>query len=195
MLCFSAACLPACLRAYLSMSEEGTRLHSGYAGYDQYEVSIPLEIAADCMAEVRLGQYGGACKQPRCLPLCTWPVTAAHAAHAYQELAATGDSIVPEAKPLKGSCAVYLPPRLAPRSTVARRCGTASAPPPSSASSWGRSSTCLPPTEAPGCKPSPLLHCALMSTQHHSPLPVQTCSAKSRSHFYCALSTTVLCQC
>jgi hypothetical protein len=35
-----------------SMSDVGVRLTAGFAGYVQYEVSIPMEIAADCMAEV-----------------------------------------------------------------------------------------------------------------------------------------------
>ena len=32
-------------KAYLSMSEQGTRTHSTFAPYDQYEVSAPLPPA------------------------------------------------------------------------------------------------------------------------------------------------------
>lgn len=44
--------------AYLSMTEEQTRFHSGWTGYDQYEVSVPIDIFADCMAMIGEKMYG-----------------------------------------------------------------------------------------------------------------------------------------
>lgn len=44
--------------AYLSMSEQQTRFHSGWTGYDQYEVSVPLEYFADCLQMIGEEVYG-----------------------------------------------------------------------------------------------------------------------------------------
>lgn len=35
--------------AYLSMSEAASVASSNFAPYDQYEVSVPMEIAGDCL--------------------------------------------------------------------------------------------------------------------------------------------------
>jgi len=45
-------------RAYISMSEFGTRMSSTFAPYDQYEVAVPLEFAGDCLMEVGNEVYG-----------------------------------------------------------------------------------------------------------------------------------------
>lgn len=37
--------------SYLSMSDQGTQATSTFAPYDQYEVSVPLESAATCLAQ------------------------------------------------------------------------------------------------------------------------------------------------
>ncbi|GMH44322.1 hypothetical protein BSKO_12256 [Bryopsis sp. KO-2023] len=45
-------------KAYLTMSEEQTRWHSGFTGYDQYEVSVPIDIFADCLEMMGDEIYG-----------------------------------------------------------------------------------------------------------------------------------------
>lgn len=45
-------------KAYLSMTEEQTRFHSGWTGYDQYEVSVPMDTFSDCMEMIGDEMYG-----------------------------------------------------------------------------------------------------------------------------------------
>ncbi len=42
--------------AYLSQSEQMDVASSNFAPYDQYEVSIPMDIAGDCLQMVRCHQ-------------------------------------------------------------------------------------------------------------------------------------------
>ncbi len=42
--------------AYLSQSEQMNVASSNFAPYDQYEVSIPMDIAGDCLQMVRCHQ-------------------------------------------------------------------------------------------------------------------------------------------
>ncbi len=42
--------------AYLSQSEQMNVASSNFAPYDQYEVSIPMDIAGDCLQMVRRQQ-------------------------------------------------------------------------------------------------------------------------------------------
>ena len=46
------------MQAFLSMSGTTTVITSTYAPYDQLEVSVPLDIAADCLATVSNAVYG-----------------------------------------------------------------------------------------------------------------------------------------
>ena len=55
--------------AYLSMSEAASVASSNFAPYDQYEVSIPMEIAGDCLhtvstlcASTSIYQHAATCK-------------------------------------------------------------------------------------------------------------------------------------
>ena len=41
-----------CCSAYLSQSEEENLASSNFAPYDQYEVSVPMDIAGDCLQMV-----------------------------------------------------------------------------------------------------------------------------------------------
>lgn len=45
-------------KAYLSMTEFGTRYTSTLAPYNQLEVAIPLEIAGDCLKGLNPQMYG-----------------------------------------------------------------------------------------------------------------------------------------
>ena len=49
---------PSLSQAFLSMSSVSTVITSTYAPYDQLEVSVPLDIAADCLATVSNAVYG-----------------------------------------------------------------------------------------------------------------------------------------
>ena len=45
--------MPLSCSAYLSQSEQMDVASSNFAPYDQYEVSIPMDIAGDCLQMVR----------------------------------------------------------------------------------------------------------------------------------------------
>jgi hypothetical protein len=47
-------------RAFLSVTEATTTQSAGFAPYDQFEVSIPFEIAGDCLMEVGAEVYSRA---------------------------------------------------------------------------------------------------------------------------------------
>eukprot|EP00210_Caulerpa_lentillifera_P006113 g5840.t1 len=47
-------------KAYLTMSEDMNSAHAGFTGYDQFEVSIPIEDMADCLETVGEEIYGDA---------------------------------------------------------------------------------------------------------------------------------------
>ena len=75
------------LRAYLSMTEASTRQSSTFDPYEQFEVAVPLEKFADCLAEVRTpprAASAGSCRPP-------W------ALHAAQQCVAPAD--VPARRP------------------------------------------------------------------------------------------------
>ncbi len=48
--------MPMSCSAYLSQSEQMNVASSNFAPYDQYEVSIPMDIAGDCLQMVRCHQ-------------------------------------------------------------------------------------------------------------------------------------------
>jgi hypothetical protein len=45
-------------KSFLSFSDFGTKTTSGFAPYNQLEVSVPMEIAGDCLMEVGAAVYG-----------------------------------------------------------------------------------------------------------------------------------------
>ena len=69
--------------AYLSQTEQANQATSNFAPYDQYEVSIPMEIAGDCLQTVSkqcLLVTGTGCCAQACHNTCAaWQTTVVHA--------------------------------------------------------------------------------------------------------------------